>query len=152
MILIWIRSNSIFILKGKTMTKFDAHKWIREFKSGKLNENEVATKTFKPGDMWSNDFDYVGMLKYGAQYGYYELGLDTLKDLFESFTDVNYHREAQDLGNAIDYMEDPGQDANTAMETIEDFLASFRKKCLGTLDTWKVKWQPDPSIERELRG
>jgi hypothetical protein len=95
------------------MTKFDSHKWIREFKSGKLNEDKPM-KAFEPGDMWSNNFDYVGMLKYGAERGFYELGLETLKDLFESFTDVNYHTEAQDLGNAIDWMEDPGQDANQA--------------------------------------
>jgi hypothetical protein len=124
------------------MTKFDAHKWIKDFKSGKLNEAESniaqQTKPFQPGDMWSNDFDYVGMLK--------------LQDLFESFTDVNYHTEAQDLGNAIDYMEDPGQDANQAMEKIEDLLTSFRRACMKTLKSWNIKWAPDPSIEREMRG
>ena len=138
------------------MTKFDAHKWIKDFKSGKLNEAESniaqQTKPFQPGDMWSNDFDYVGMLKFGAERGFYELGLETLQDLFESFTDVNYHREAQDLGNAIDYMEDPGQDANQAMEKIEDLLTSFRRACMKTLKSWNIKWAPDPSIEREMRG
>ena len=139
------------------MEKFDSAKWIKEFKSGKLNELEtdrkgIPVKGFQPGDMWRNDFDYVGMLKYGAQYGYYELGLETLKDLYESFTDVNYHTEAQDLGNAIDYMEDPGQDANQAMERIEDFLTSFRRACMKTLKSWNIKWAPDPSIEREMRG
>jgi hypothetical protein len=138
------------------MTKFDAHKWIKDFKSGKLNEAESniaqQTKPFQPGDMWSNDFDYVGMLKFGAERGFYELGLETLQDLFESFTDVNYHTEAQDLGNAIDYMEDPGQDANQAMEKIEDLLTSFRRACMKTLKSWNIKWAPDPSIEREMRG
>ena len=138
------------------MTKFDVHKWIKDFKSGKLNEAESniaqQTKPFQPGDMWSNDFDYVGMLKFGAERGFYELGLETLKDLYESFTDVNYHTEAQDLGNAIDYMEDPGQDANQAMERIEDFLTNFRRACMKTLKSWKIKWAPDPAIEREMRG
>tara|TARA_A100001201_G_scaffold103459_1_gene88767 strand:- start:126 stop:836 length:711 start_codon:yes stop_codon:yes gene_type:complete len=117
-------------------------------------ESNIAqqTKSFQPGDMWSNDFDYVGMLKFGAERGFYELGLETLKDLYESFTDVNYHTEAQDLGNAIDYMEDPGQDANQAMERIEDFLTSFRRACMKTLKSWNIKWAPDPSIEREMRG
>ena len=138
------------------MTKFDAHKWIKDFKSGKLNEAESniaqQTKSFQPGDMWSNDFDYVGMLKFGAERGFYELGLETLQDLYESFTDVNYHTEAADLGNAIDYMEDPGQDANQAMEKIEDLLTSFRRACMKTLKSWNIKWAPDPSIERDMRG
>ena len=135
------------------MTKFDAHKWIKDFKSGKLNEDKPnVMKAFGPGDMWSNNFDYVGMLKFGAERGFYELGLETLKDLYESFTDVNYHTEAQDLGNAIDWMEDPGQDANQAMERVEDLLTSFRRACMKTLKSWKIKWAPDPSIERELRG
>ena len=109
-------------------------------------------EAFTPGDMWSDDFDYVGMLKFGAESGFYELGLETLKDLYESFTDVNYHTEAQDLGIAIDYMEDPGQDANQAQEKIEGLLEDFREACMKTLKGWKIKWQPDPAVERELRG
>ena len=92
----------------------------------------VGTKTFQPGDMWSDDFDYVGMLKFGST-ATYDLGLETLQALFDSFEDVNYHTEAQDLGNAIDWMEDPGQDANQAQERIEDFLESFREACAKTL-------------------
>ena len=108
------------------------------FYENKVNE---GTKSYEPGDMWSNDFDYIGMLKYGAQ-ATYDLGLETLQALFDSFEDVNYHRESQDLGNAIDWMEDPGQDANQAQERIEDFLARFRKKCMSTLDVMGVKWTP----------
>jgi hypothetical protein len=92
----------------------------------------VGSKAFQPGDMWSDDFDYVGMLKFGST-ATYDLGLETLQALFDSFEDVNYHSEAQDLGNAIDWMEDPGQDANQAMERIEDFLESFREACAKTL-------------------
>ena len=133
------------------MTNFDSHKWIKEFKSKTITKRRLI-EAFTPGDMWSNNFDYVGMLKYGAERGFYELGLETLKDLYESFTDVNYHTEAQDLGIAIDYMEDPGQDANQAQERIEDLLTSFRRACMKTLKSWNIKWAPDPSIERDMRG
>jgi hypothetical protein len=141
MILIWIHSNSIFILKGKLMTKFDAHKWIKDFKSRKLNEAEVKTKTYELGDMWSNDFDYVGMLKVGAQ-ATYEMGLENLQKLYDSFEDVNYHSENKFLGYAIDEIENPGQDANQAMENIEDYLEDFRNACLKTLKDMGVKWNP----------
>ena len=105
-----------------------------------LTENK--TKPFQPGDGWSNDFDYIGMLKFGAQ-AVYEMGLETLQKLYDSFEDVNYHSENKFLGYAIAEMEDPGQDANQAQERIEDFLARFRKKCAATLDVMKVKWTPN---------
>jgi len=134
------------------MAKFDSHKWIREIKSGKLNETEaIATKTFMPGDMWSNDFDYVGMLKYGAQATYEGIGgsmdVEELTALYESFTDVNYHTEARDLGNALDWINDQGQDANRAQEMIEDYMESFRMACMKTLKEWKVKWKPGMPIK-----
>ncbi len=131
-----------------TNGRFNHGRWLKEFKGGNITE---GTKAYELGDMWSNDFDYIGMLKYGAERGFYELGLDALQKLFNSFEDVNYHRESQDLGNAIDWMEDPGKDANQAGERIEDFLARFRKKCASTLDVMGVKWQPNPSIERSMR-
>jgi hypothetical protein len=108
------------------------------FYENKVNE---GTKSYEVGDMWSEDFDYIGLLKFGAG-ATYDLGLETLQALFESFQDVNYHREGADLGNAIDWMEDPGQDASQAQERIEDFLARFRKKCAATLDVMGVKWTP----------
>ena len=69
-------------------------------------------EAFEPGNMWSNDFDYNGMLRYSVNMEIPEDPnalqgmLETLKNLYESYTDVNYHSEAQDLGNAIDYIED----------------------------------------------
>ena len=104
------------------------------------------TEAFQPGDMWSNDFDYIGMLKYGASLQIPNdpnelLGMiDTLNLLFDSFEDVNYHRESQDLGNAIEYIED--SKGIEDLETAQDFLERFKKKCMSTLDVMKVKWTP----------
>ena len=69
-------------------------------------------EAFEPGNMWSADFDYNGMLRYSVNMEIPEDPnalqgmLETLKNLYESYTDVNYHSESQDLGNAIDYIED----------------------------------------------
>ena len=104
------------------------------------------TEAFQPGDMWSNDFDYIGMLKYGASLQIPNdpnelLGMiGTLNLLFDSFEDVNYHRESQDLGNAIEYIED--SKGIEDLETAQDFLERFKKKCMSTLDVMKVKWTP----------
>ena len=66
--------------------------------------------------------------------------IDTLNLLFDSFEDVNYHRESQDLGNAIEYIED--SKGIEDLETAQDFLERFKKKCMSTLDVMKVKWTP----------
>ena len=107
------------------------------------------TEAFQPGDMWSNDFDYIGMLKFGAQVQDVDPDADMMEVdeivsklnlLFDSFEDVNYHRESQDLGNAIEYLEDDPRVED--IEKANDFLALFRKKCMSTLDVMKVKWTP----------
>ena len=124
------------------MTKFDAHKWIKEFKSGKLNELETdrkgaPVKGFQPGDMWRNDFDYVGMLRYSVEMEIPEdpnalLGMiDTLQELYSSYEDVNYHSENQDLGNAIDYIED--SKGVEDLERAQDFLEMHKKAAAKTL-------------------
>ena len=42
----------------------------------------------------------------------------------------------------MDWMDDPGQDANRAQEMIEDFMESFRQACMKTLKDMKIKWSP----------
>ena len=97
----------------------------------------VSGIEFKPGDMWSNNFDYVGMLKYSVEMELPEdpnglLGvIDTLKALSDSYEDVNYHSENQDLGNAIDYIEDAKGVED--LERAQDFLEMHKKKAAKTL-------------------
>ena len=52
----------------------------------------AAEYSFQAGDMWSDDFDYVGMLTAGSE-ATYEMGLEHLQKLYDSFEDVNYHTE-----------------------------------------------------------
>jgi len=89
-------------------------------------------EAYELGQGWSDDFDYVGMLKVGSQ-ATYEMGLENLQKLYDSFEDVNYHRENKFLGYAIEEMENPGQDPNQAQENIERDLEDFRNACLATL-------------------
>ena len=124
-------------------------KYTEYEKSTNKSLKENKTKPFQPGDGWSNDFDYIGMLKYGAQ-TVYEMGLETLQKLYDSFEDVNYHSENKYLGYAISEMEDPGQDANQAQENIERDLEDFRNACLKTLKDMKVKWKPSTMTGKSL--
>ena len=97
----------------------------------------VAGIEFQPGDMWSNDFDYVGMLKYSAEMEIPEdpnalLAMaELLNKLFDSYEDVNYHSEARDLGIAIDYIED--SKGIEDLERAQDLLASHQKAAAKTL-------------------
>jgi len=103
--------------------------------AGGLREDITANIRYELGDTWSNDFDYVGMLKAGtkAQEIYEANGLEGLQQLYDSFEDVNYHSENKFLGYAIDEIENPGQDANQAQENIERDLADFARACMETL-------------------
>jgi len=125
------------------MTNFDSHKWIREHREGKFNEASFdragkPVKGFMPGDRWRNDFDYIGMLRYGAEYEIPEPmyitdpeSMKELNELYESFTDVNYHSEAADLGNGIEWLEEAKgtEDVEKAIE----FLESFKQACEKSL-------------------
>jgi hypothetical protein len=59
---------------------------------------------YRIGSGWTNDFDYDGMLKTGLGTSI-DTPIRVLKQIFEDFTDVNYHREAEHLSYAIDAIE-----------------------------------------------
>jgi len=77
-------------------------------------------KKFKPGDMWSNDFDYDGMMKYALKVNH-KTSLKTLQKLHDSATDVNYHTPFSGLGNAIDWITDDGVNSQEG----KDFMKQF---------------------------
>ena len=87
----------------------------------KITEAEVnEAKKFKPGDMWSNDFDYDGMLKYALKVNE-KTPIKTLNALFDSATDVNYHTPFRNLGIAIDWIEDGD------VKGAKDYIKMFHK-------------------------
>lgn len=88
-----------------------------------VNEN---IKKYRLGDMYSNDFDYIGMLKAGLKA---TLGssVQKLQKLYNSFEDVNYHSENQHLGGIIDALKAGNKDA------AKDFLIKFRGALKATL-------------------
>tara|TARA_R100001129_G_scaffold33386_1_gene22507 strand:- start:7639 stop:9960 length:2322 start_codon:yes stop_codon:yes gene_type:complete len=90
-----------------------------------VNEN---VKKYRLGDMYSNDFDYLGMLKAGLKA---TLGssVDKLQKLYNSFEDVNYHSENQYLGALIDALQSGDKDE------AKKHLLKFRSAIKGTLKT-----------------
>jgi hypothetical protein len=85
-----------------------------------MKESLNEAKKFKPGDKWSNDFDYDGMMKYALKVNH-KTPLKTLQKLHDSATDVNYHTPFSGLGNAIDWITDDGVNSQEG----KDFMKQF---------------------------
>ena len=83
-----------------------------------LMESLNEAKKFKPGDKWSSDFDYEGMLRYALKVNE-KTPIKMLNNLFDSATDVNYHTPFRNLGIAIDWIEDG--DKKGAKDYIKNF-------------------------------
>lgn len=85
----YIDKNDIELLEAAGVPEHD------EFaKGGKV-------KVYKLGDMWSDDFDYDGMLKTALK-SETSWGIPKLQKLYYSLEDVNYHRANSKLGDTID--------------------------------------------------
>lgn len=91
---------------------------------------ESVNEAFKPGDMWSKDFDYTGMLKFGSKVKI-NTPLKVLEALYDSFEDVNYHSENAHLGEAISSL--LAKKPNEAKK----HMNVFNKACLNTLKSVK---------------
>lgn len=83
-----------------------------------LNDATVARK-YKLGDKWSADFDYDGMYEL-AQTATLDKGIEWMKKLESSFTDVNHHTEAEPLDKTIKALEK--KDTKTAEVELKKFL------------------------------
>jgi len=90
---------------------------------GKYNLIDIYEQ-YQIGSGWTNDFDYDGMLNAGLNVSV-DTNIETLKKIVEDFTDVNYHREASHLYDAIEAIE--GGDMFEAEGKLNDFFAEIRK-------------------------
>jgi hypothetical protein len=107
--------------KGYKADTYEDH--LRMDKMGYVHEkpeNIDEAKKFKPGDKWSNDFDYDGMMKYALKVNH-KTPIKTLQKLHDSATDVNYHTPFSGLGNAIDWITDDGVNSQEG----KDFMKQF---------------------------
>ena len=92
---------------------------------GHKYESLTEAKKFKPGDKWSSDFDYDGMLKYALTVNE-KTPIKMLNKLFDSATDVNYHTPFANLGIAIDWIEDG--DKKGSKDYIKNFHNDIKKE------------------------
>tara|TARA_R110002051_G_scaffold324640_2_gene422900 strand:+ start:870 stop:1148 length:279 start_codon:yes stop_codon:yes gene_type:complete len=91
-------------------------------------------KKYKLGDTYSEDFDFDGMLQKGTEANI-DWPLKDLENLYDSFVDVNYHREGGYLYGAIQEAK-----AGHIVQAIDD-LEDFNNKCKKTLTEFYKTWQ-----------
>ena len=102
----------------------------------KYGQEDKVVKVFKPGDKFSADFDYEGMLEFGLKVRL-NTPINTLQALFDSFEDVNYHSEGSHLSYAIDAIKE--RDKVDAL----DHLRSFKKAIKNTLVSFNEGADPN---------
>ena len=105
---------------------------------------DKIVKPFKPGDAWSDDFDYEGMLEAGLKVRL-NTPLATMEALHGSFEDVNYHSENKHLRAAIDAI--AKEDKSEAL----DHLRNFRKAVKETLLSINEGGNPSRELDEEKR-
>ena len=114
-------------------------------------------KKFKPGDMWSDDFDYKGMMVYGSKVKI-NVGVKTLRKLYDSAEDVNYHTENSLLWPVIQHLEKGDKKNAEALLKLYNKLA---KKTASTIKEGKLneayksdivkKWDSTKVMMNDLR-
>jgi hypothetical protein len=112
-------------------------------KQGLAESVVTEGKKFKPGDKWSNNFDYDGMLAYALKVNH-KTPLKTLQKLHDSATDVNYHTPFAGLGNAIDWITDDGVNSKEG----KDFIKQFHKDIKDELKESVVTEGKDDYVAR----
>jgi hypothetical protein len=88
------------------------------------------TERYQPGDMWSTNFDYKGMLKAAANLSV-SSPEELMQNISDSFEDVNYHRENSHLLDAIEAKKENDNDA------IKFHLALFKDELKKTIKNLK---------------
>jgi hypothetical protein len=90
---------------------------------------------YQIGSGWTRDFDYDGMLKAGLKTGV-DTDLELLKKMVEDYTDVNYHREAHHLYNAIEALEEG------AIKEASMFFGDFHAEIKNTMKDFGMDIEP----------
>jgi hypothetical protein len=102
------------------MDNFDYKKYL---------SNNPLTEAYNPGSGWTEDFEYDDMLAHGLTLTA-DTPLEDLQKVADDFEDVNYHREAAHLFDAIDAIND-GNRGEAKM-----YINKFRKEIKTTLAGW----------------
>ena len=120
------KDNQTQIAKEKEVEEAMSDQQMKDIQ--KYGQEDKVVKSFKPGDKFSTDFDYEGMLEFGMKIRL-NTPIATLQALYDSFEDVNYHSENSHLGMAIDAIKDG--DKSEALDHIRMFKKAIKKTLIS---------------------
>ena len=102
---------------------------------------------YKLGDKWSRTFDYDGMLQKGTEASV-KWSIEDLQLLYNSFEDVNYHKEAGHLWAAIQELK-KGHVTEAARYDIDKFNSEC-EKTLSELTQPETKYDTDWNNDNDI--
>ena len=90
------------------MNKMNLQENYKRLFKGKArsNDRQLMVEKFVPGQQYSSNFDYKGMLDYMKNIDVATADVKELQKVYDSATDVNYHTEASALDMVIDALKD----------------------------------------------
>ena len=89
-------------------------------------DNTFNAKPYEPGDHWTEEFDYAGMLKAALKIRI-NTPLSMMQKIYDSFEDVNYHRENVHLNAAMDALK------NGNKQEASEYLKDHKKEIALTV-------------------
>ena len=102
---------------------------------------------YKLGDTWSRTFDYDGMLQKGTEASV-KWSIEDLQLLYNSFEDVNYHKEAGHLWAAIQELK-KGHVTEAARYDIDKFNSEC-EKTFSELTQPETKYDTDWNNDNDI--
>ena len=107
----------------------DAFDWL--YKEG-------IHEAYRPGDMWSKNFDYKGMMKFAMKVNS-KTPVEIVQKLVDSMEDVNYHTEAEYLFDVLPKMKQIQKNSRLSPASkvafaaqVDDVLRKFNKVAKAT--------------------
>lgn len=97
-------------------------------------DNTFNSKPYEPGDGWSKEFDYSGMLKAALKIRI-NTPISMMQKIYDSFEDVNYHRENVHLNGAMDALKNGNkQEASSHLKAHKKEIASTVRQMSESTD------------------
>ena len=133
-----LKKNMIFELRraiNRRHQKDGTNKRIDEFKYFKKGG---TTHKFKAGDMYREDFDYDGMLKFAESISP-KTSRDKMRKFAESAEDVNYHDLATPIHHFLQIEEDPERFKKSMIYQLRNSINDYYAENLVKDDKGKIR-------------
>jgi hypothetical protein len=135
---VWEKVDKMNWMNLKTGKKLDINKWAKHADKFHMSGQDLQFEAYRPGDMWSKNFDYKGMMKFAMKVNS-NTPVEIIQKLVDSMEDVNYHTEAEYLFDVLPKMKQIQKNSKLSPATkgklaaqVDDVLRKFNKVAKAT--------------------